>query len=144
MTESNPVLAGFERPVAETETRIAILSDLHLSVEESGTWRVSHRTAERLEAAVKSLSRLRDLDGVIFVGDLVQSGLRSEYEAFDRIVDELDAPFFALPEITTARTPVRSSSSIRPITCVSLASPGSATSKRSPQWKKKSASVSSA
>lgn len=96
MVESGSVLGRFASPTAERETRLAILSDLHLSVGDRGTWRVSHRTKQRLESAVDSLNQ-RDLDGVLFIGDLVQSGTREEYEAFDRILDDLKAPFFALP-----------------------------------------------
>ncbi|WP_276254296.1 metallophosphoesterase family protein [Halomontanus rarus] len=93
----DPVLAQFARPTAETSTRIAVLSDLHLTDEETGTWRVSHRTEDRLEATVESLNRTADLDAVCFVGDLVQSGTRAEYEAFDRILAGLEVPFYAVP-----------------------------------------------
>lgn len=96
MADSKPILARFREPTAATPTRIAVLSDLHVSVTETGTWRVSHRTEERLEATVDSLND-RDVDGVVFVGDLVQSGARPEYEAFDRVVERLDHPLYALP-----------------------------------------------
>lgn len=96
MIDLDPVLGRLAKPTAAEETRLAILSDLHLSVDTSGTWRVSHRTEDRLEAAVDSLNR-QELDGVLFNGDLVQSGARTEYEAFDRIIEDLDAPFFAVP-----------------------------------------------
>lgn len=97
MNESNSVLARLERPVTKTKTRIAVLADLHLSVKKTGSWRVSHRTEERLRTTVDSLNKRRDLDGVLFVGDLVQSGTTAEYEAFDRAIEELDHPFFAIP-----------------------------------------------
>lgn len=96
MTDADPVLARFDAPVAETPTRIAVLSDLHLTVEGSGTWRVSHRTADRLESAVASLNR-QDLDAVLFIGDLVNEGTRQQYERFDRAIERLDHPFFAIP-----------------------------------------------
>ncbi|WP_255171432.1 metallophosphoesterase family protein [Natrononativus amylolyticus] len=96
MTETGPVLGRLEEPTTEQPTRLALLSDLHLAVEMEGSWRVSHRTESRLEAAVDSLNR-RELDGVVFVGDLVQSGTRAQYQAFDRLVDGLDHPFFAVP-----------------------------------------------
>ncbi|MCU4743485.1 metallophosphoesterase family protein [Natronoglomus mannanivorans] len=92
-----PVLARFAQPTAERPTRIALLSDLHLSVEETGTWRVSHRTEERLEATVESVNRTPDLDAVCFVGDLVQRGTQAEYEAFDRVLADLEVPFYAVP-----------------------------------------------
>ena len=92
-----PILAQFTEPVAGENTRLAVLADLHLSVDGKGTWRVSHRTADRLEAAVRSLNERSDLDAVLFIGDLVQAGLPREYEAFDRVIGELDHPFFAIP-----------------------------------------------
>lgn len=96
MDDSRQILARFEAPSAATPTRLAVLSDLHVSVDETGTWRVSHRTEERLEATIDSLND-RDLDAVLFAGDLVQSGLRPEYEAFDRAIDRLEHPLYAIP-----------------------------------------------
>lgn len=97
MTEHGPLLARFARPTAETRTRIAVLADLHLSVTDSGSWRVSHRTTDRLETTVAMLNRQSDLDGVLFLGDLVQSGRPAEYEAFDAVIDDLQVPWFAIP-----------------------------------------------
>lgn len=96
MTGSAPVLARFSRPAVETTTRIAVLTDLHLSTEMTGSWRVSHRTEARFTATVDSLNQ-QGLDAVIFAGDLVQSGLRAEFEAFDRILSGLEVPFYAIP-----------------------------------------------
>lgn len=96
MTDSPPVLGRFASPTASHETRLAVLSDLHLTVDGEGTWRVAHRTGERLRTAVAALNRQRP-DGVLFVGDLVQNGTRAEYEAFDRAIEDLDAPFLAVP-----------------------------------------------
>jgi 3',5'-cyclic AMP phosphodiesterase CpdA len=96
MRGSQAVLGRFARPVADCPTRLAVLSDLHLSLSEHGTWRVSHRTRERLEAAVQAVNRL-ELDGVVFNGDLVQSGTKPQFDAFDRIVKRFDPPLFAVP-----------------------------------------------
>lgn len=97
MSDFDTVLGRFARPEADQRTRLAVVSDLHLSLNEHGTWRVSHRTEERLEAAVRSLNE-QELDSVLFNGDLVQSGERPEFEAFDRIIKGVEAPFFAVPE----------------------------------------------
>lgn len=97
MDDNTPVLSRFDAPVAETTTRLAVLTDLHLSPVEHGTWRVSHRTVGRLNATVRSLNRRDGLDGVLFVGDLVHDGARPEYETFERAIDPLDHPFFAVP-----------------------------------------------
>ncbi len=93
---SGPLLGRFDRPTADSRTRIALLADLHLSTSATGTWRVSHRTAERLERAVESINGA-DLDAVVFVGDLVQSGAREEYEALDRLLADIEPPLLAVP-----------------------------------------------
>ena len=96
MTSSATVMARLETVTAETPTRIAIPSDLHLTLDQHGTWRSSHRTAERLRAAVQDWNG-RDLDAVVFIGDLVSDGARSQFDAFDRIIADLDHPFYAIP-----------------------------------------------
>lgn len=96
MSTADPILGRFASPTASPSTRLAILSDLHLSLDTTGTWRVAHRTEERLQAAVDSVNA-QDLDAVFFAGDLVQSGRLTEFDAFDRIIDGLDAPFYAIP-----------------------------------------------
>lgn len=93
---SGPLLGRFDRPTAESRTHIALLADLHLSTEATGTWRVSHRTEERLKRAIRSINGT-DVDAVVFVGDLVQSGARGEYDALDRLLSDLEAPFLAVP-----------------------------------------------
>ncbi len=93
---SAPHLGRFDRPTADSRTRIALLADLHLSTSATGTWRVSHRTEERLERAIESLNGA-GVDAVVFVGDLVQSGAREEYTALDRLLSDLEAPFLAVP-----------------------------------------------
>lgn len=89
-------LTTFSRPKSNIPVRLAVLADLHLSVEETGTWRVSHRTEERLREAVASLDSL-DPDAVLFAGDLTGWAAPEEYDAFDRAIAELDAPFLAIP-----------------------------------------------
>lgn len=96
MGSSSSVLARFQAPTAERPTRVAVLSDLHLSLKKRGTWRVSHRTERRLETTVRSLNK-NNVDGVMFNGDLVQAGLKTEFDAFDRIADRIEAPLFAVP-----------------------------------------------
>jgi DNA repair exonuclease SbcCD nuclease subunit len=94
--ESGPVIARFSELTADRPTRIAILSDLHLSEDEFGTARVLHRTRDRLNAVVESLNGQR-LDGVLFNGDLVQNGTVAEFDAFDRAVKTLECPLYAIP-----------------------------------------------
>lgn len=95
-TASAPVVARLTAPAATEPTAIAILSDLHLSLEETGTWRVAHRTRDRLRAAVGRLND-REVDAVLFAGDLVNDGRRRQFDLFDDIVSDLRHPFYAIP-----------------------------------------------
>lgn len=94
--ESGPVIARFSQLTADRPTRIAVLSDLHLSEDEFGTSRLLHRTRDRLNAVVESLNG-QQLDGVLFNGDLVQNGTVAEFDAFDRIIENLEWPLYAVP-----------------------------------------------
>lgn len=96
MAGNGVVLGRFAEPVIENTVRIALLSDLHLSPDDRGTWRVSHRTEERLRSTVTSLNQ-QDPDVVLFVGDLVHSGAKEQFDAFDRIITDVEAPFVAIP-----------------------------------------------
>lgn len=96
MTRTETVLATFDRPTAAEPTRLAVPSDLHLDLDQHGTWRVSHRTTARLEAAVDRWNE-QDLDAVVFIGDLVNDGIRAQYDAFDEIIADLEHPFYAIP-----------------------------------------------
>ena len=96
MTTCAPIMARFREPTADTPTRLAVLADLHLNVTDHGSWRVSHRTVARFERTVESLNN-QEFDAVVFIGDLVDSGTRAEFEAFDRILAGLDHPFVAIP-----------------------------------------------
>lgn len=90
------MLATFATPTAARPTRVAVPSDLHLNLDQHGTWRVSHRTEARLRAAVDRWNE-QDLDAVFFVGDLVNDGTRAQFDAFDAIIDDLEHPFYAIP-----------------------------------------------
>ena len=91
-----PVVARFAAPSASQRTTIAILSDLHLSVDGQGSWRVSHRTETRLAETVDRLNAV-DIDAVLFAGDLVNDAKRAEFDAFDAIIADLTHPFYAIP-----------------------------------------------
>lgn len=96
MIPTETVLATFATPTAAEPTRLAVPSDLHLNLEQHGTWRVSHRTSSRLRAAVESWND-KELDAVVFVGDLVNDGTVAQYDAFDEILADLEHPFYAIP-----------------------------------------------
>ena len=96
MMEQTPMMARFLRPQSKTPTRLAVLADLHLNLTDYGTWRVSHRTRSRFAATIEQLNR-QTLDAVVFIGDLVDTGTRAQFDAFDRLLTALEHPFFAIP-----------------------------------------------
>ena len=93
---SGTLLARFSDLTAAEPTRLGVVSDLHLCPESEGTWKVFHATEKRLRAAVEGFNAL-DSDGVLFTGDLTRDGRPTEFERFDEIVADLDAPFAAIP-----------------------------------------------
>lgn len=90
------LMARLARPTAETPTRLAVISDVHLSVSARGTRKVFHRTEERLRTAVEDANAL-DVDGVLFGGDLTKDGERADFERFDEVLAGLEPPFVAIP-----------------------------------------------
>ncbi|MFU8866926.1 metallophosphoesterase family protein [Natronococcus sp.] len=92
---SGQLLARLERPTAAEPTRIAVLSDVHLATDATGTWKVFHRTERHLRAAVEAAND-RDPDGVVVAGDLTRNGVPAEFDLFDDLVD-FESPAVAVP-----------------------------------------------
>lgn len=90
------LMARLSRPTAETPTRLAVVSDVHLSVSAHGTRKVFHRTETRLRTAVEDINA-RDVDGVLLGGDLTKDGARADFERFDEVLLDLEPPFVAIP-----------------------------------------------
>ncbi|WP_224270018.1 metallophosphoesterase family protein [Haloprofundus salinisoli] len=88
-------LAHLDRPKAP-ETTFAVVSDAHVTADAEGTWKVFHRTESRLEAVVDDVNR-RDVDGLVFAGDLTKDGTSPEFDRVAEILSGLDAPYFAVP-----------------------------------------------
>ena len=91
-----PVLAHFDRPRSPEPTTLAVFADAHLTSEQRGTWKVLHRTEERLRAAVADANR-RGVDAVLLAGDLTKDGAPAEFDLFDEVLADLHAPFVAIP-----------------------------------------------
>ncbi|RJT04899.1 metallophosphoesterase [Halococcus sp. IIIV-5B] len=89
------VLARFARPTARSTT-LAVVADPHVTPVAEGTWKVFHRTEARLRGAVASANRL-GVDAVVSTGDLTKDGAPAEFDRVDSILDDLDAPFVAVP-----------------------------------------------
>ncbi|WP_435358569.1 metallophosphoesterase family protein [Haloarchaeobius sp. DFWS5] len=90
------LLARFAEPTADQPTRIGVVSDVHLSTRESGTWKAFHRTESLLTRAIADLND-HDLDGVVFTGDLTENGATDDFELVSDCLAALDHPFVAVP-----------------------------------------------
>ena len=90
------LLARLEEPSVRTPTRIAIVGDPHLSTQAHGTDRVFHRTEQRLRSVIEDVNG-RDVDLVVFPGDLTKDGEPWNYERLDVLLEELEHPFVATP-----------------------------------------------
>lgn len=90
------VLARFARPRTDMPTRIAVLSDPHVSTEKHGTWKLYHRTRERFDAALAA-AEARDVDGIVLTGDLTEDGARADFEWVAERLDRAEVPVVAVP-----------------------------------------------
>jgi Icc protein len=88
-------LARFSAPRTATPTTLAVLSDIHLSTREHGTWKLFHRSRDRLRAAVADVNRRAD--AVVVAGDLTEDGAAADFEVVAAELAELDVPYVAIP-----------------------------------------------
>jgi Icc protein len=93
---AGPIFARFSYPRSETRTTIAVISDTHVSTEKRGTWKVFHRTRERLQTAIAD-ANTRDVDAVVFAGDLTEDGSAEDFETVRSLLADLDVPHVAVP-----------------------------------------------
>ncbi len=89
------VLARLDRP-AGPHTRVAVVADPHVSTRGEGTSKLLEHTERHLAAAVEDIAS-RDVDAVLSPGDLTKDGEPWNYDAVDRLLDDLDVPFLAVP-----------------------------------------------
>lgn len=92
---SGQLLARLERPTATEPTQLAVLSDVHLATDATGTWKVFHRTERHLRAAVDGVNE-RAIDGVLVAGDLTRNGVPAEFDLFDELAT-FEPPAVAVP-----------------------------------------------
>ncbi|MFC7204184.1 metallophosphoesterase family protein [Haloferax namakaokahaiae] len=95
-SEPGPVVARVARPVSRTPTRLALVSDPHVTPTGTGTWKVYHRTEDRLQTALVTIETL-DVDATVFLGDLTRDGRPAEYDALDSLLDSFAGPWFSVP-----------------------------------------------
>ena len=94
--DGDAVLARLARPRADTPTRIALLSDPHVSTGKEGTWKLYHRTRDRFRAALADCAA-RDVDAVAVAGDLTEDGRPEDFAWIRGELDALAVPLLAVP-----------------------------------------------
>lgn len=90
------LLGQLERPRAEQAQQIAVVGDPHVATRSQGTYRVFHRTEQRLRMVIDDLND-RAVDLVVFPGDLTKDGEPWNYDRIDTLLEELESPFLATP-----------------------------------------------
>jgi 3',5'-cyclic AMP phosphodiesterase CpdA len=88
-------LARFDEPTGPV-SRLAVVSDAHLTETGHGTLKMLHRTKQRLRTAVGDTRRL-GVDGVVVAGDLTADGTDAEYRLADRLLGAATSPQVVLP-----------------------------------------------
>lgn len=90
-----PVLARLNRPRSDPPVTVAVVADPHVAVDASGTWKVAHRTRDRLATAVAAANEHADV--AVVAGDLTRDGHPREFDAVDAVLADLAVPWSAIP-----------------------------------------------
>lgn len=88
-------MAEFDSPQADRSTRLAIIADPHVCVDEEGYDKIFKSTTV-FERTIADINR-RDVDYTISVGDLTLEGRAEEYDIVDAALRDLDTPFASIP-----------------------------------------------
>jgi 3',5'-cyclic AMP phosphodiesterase CpdA len=86
-------LARIARPT-DADASFLVVSDAHVTGDAEGTWKVFHRTEERLRAAVAASA---DVDALVLAGDLTKDGAPGEFETVEGILGDAPVPVVAVP-----------------------------------------------
>ncbi|WP_415379144.1 metallophosphoesterase family protein [Halosimplex sp. TS25] len=90
-----PVFARLDRPRSHSPTTLAVIADPHVALTARGTWKVYHRTLDRLRTAVAVANEHADV--ALVAGDLTRDGHSAEFDAVDDVLGDLDVPWYAVP-----------------------------------------------
>ncbi|WP_435064937.1 metallophosphoesterase family protein [Halobaculum sp. EA56] len=93
---SGSVMARLARPRTDERTRVAVIADPHLSTEERGTSKLFDRTEAHVANAVADIAE-RDVDATLCVGDITKDGEPWNFDRFDELIADLEAPFYSIP-----------------------------------------------
>ncbi len=89
-------MASLDRPRTDEPTRVAVIADPHLSTEEAGTSKLFNRTEAHVANAVADIVD-RDVDATLCVGDITKDGEPWNFDRFDELAADLEAPFYSVP-----------------------------------------------
>ena len=89
-------MARLALPATDDRTRLAVVADPHLSTRESGTSKLFERTETHVANAVADIAE-RDVDATLCVGDITKDGEPWNFDRFDELIGDLDAPFYSIP-----------------------------------------------
>lgn len=90
------IMARLAAPTTSHPTRLAVVADPHVATRATGSPKQFGRTESLLESTIKDINS-RDVDAVISVGDLTKDGAPWDFDRVDELLEELSAPFFAVP-----------------------------------------------
>ena len=95
-TVADAVVARLDAPRTDDPVRLAVLADPHVTGEATRTWKVYHRTVERLRTAIADVES-QGVDAVLLAGDLTKDGAPAEFALADELLADLSTPFVAVP-----------------------------------------------
>ncbi|WP_436907663.1 metallophosphoesterase family protein [Halosimplex marinum] len=90
-----PVFARLDRPTSDPPATLSVIADPHVAVTARGTWKVYHRTLDRLRTAVSLAND--HTDAALLAGDLTRDGHPAEFDAVDGALADLSVPWRAIP-----------------------------------------------
>lgn len=96
LVEGDRPFAHFDRPRSPSPITLAVVSDPHVSVDASGTWKMYHRTRKRFRETLADIE-WRDADGLVIAGDLTKDGEERNFEWIRSALDEVTVPVLAVP-----------------------------------------------
>lgn len=96
VTTTDGVVARFDRPRAASPTTIAVVSDLHVATDASGTWKLYHRTRDRFQGVLAAIEGL-DVDALVIAGDLTKDGEEADLDWVGTVLDDLTVPVLTVP-----------------------------------------------
>jgi Icc-related predicted phosphoesterase len=96
LTADDGVLARFDRPRASVPATVALVSDPHVSTDETGSWKLFHRTRERFRATIEDLEG-EGVDCLAIAGDLTKDGARRDLDWIESALDDLAVPCVTVP-----------------------------------------------